>query len=138
MARKENKMPRLALLDPTKTGRQAEDLEEKLRRSIVGQEEAIHQVVTAFQTHLAGLAPAGRPVGNFLFLGPTGSGKIHVVEATAECLLKNPRAVIKIDCAEFHHSRNREADRLAPGIPGTPGNARPAVAGTAIATSSSG
>ena len=97
-------MPRLVLLDPAKTGRQAEDLEEKLRHSIVGQEEAIHQVVTAYQTHLAGLAPAGRPVGNFLFLGPTGSGKTRVVEATAECLLKNPRAVIKIDCAEFQHS----------------------------------
>src|SRR5229473_2695041 len=46
----------------------------------------------------------GRPIGNFLFLGPTGSGKTRMVEATAECLVKNPRAVIKIDCAEFQHS----------------------------------
>ena len=46
----------------------------------------------------------GRPIGNFLFLGPTGSGKTRIVEATAEALLKNPRAVIKIDCAEFQHS----------------------------------
>ena len=46
----------------------------------------------------------GRPIGNFLFLGPTGSGKTRIVEATAETLLKNPRAVIKIDCAEFQHS----------------------------------
>ncbi|HMH08934.1 MAG TPA: AAA family ATPase, partial [Terriglobales bacterium] len=44
------------------------------------------------------------PIGNFLFLGPTGSGKTRIVEATAEALLKNPRAVIKIDCAEFQHS----------------------------------
>jgi ATP-dependent Clp protease ATP-binding subunit ClpB len=43
-------------------------------------------------------------VGNFLFLGPTGSGKTRTVEATAEALLGNPRAVIKIDCAEFQHS----------------------------------
>jgi ATP-dependent Clp protease ATP-binding subunit ClpA len=53
-------MPRLALLDPTKSGRQAEDLEDQLRHSVVGQEEAIHEIVSAFQAHLAGLSPAGR------------------------------------------------------------------------------
>src|SRR5467141_1281540 len=97
-------MPRLTLLDPTKTGMQAEDLDDKVRHAVVGQEEAIHQIVRAYQTHLAGLSPVGRPVGNFLFLGPTGSGKTRVVEATAESLLNDPRAVIKIDCAEFQHS----------------------------------
>ncbi len=97
-------MPKLALLDPTKTGRQAEDLETQLRHLIVGQEEAIHQIVRAYQTHVAGLSPVGRPIGNFLFLGPTGSGKTRIVEATAESLLKDSRSVIKIDCAEFQHS----------------------------------
>ena len=97
-------MSKFALLDPTKKGRQAEDLESQLHRLVVGQEEAIHQIVRAYQTHMAGLAPAGRPIGNFLFLGPTGSGKTRGVEATAETLLQNPRAVIKIDCAEFQHS----------------------------------
>jgi len=97
-------VPKLALLDPSKTGRQAEDLEHNLRRLIVGQQEAIHQIVRAYQTHLAGLSPVGRPIGNFLFLGPTGSGKTRIVEATAESLVKNSRAVIKIDCAEFQHS----------------------------------
>jgi ATP-dependent Clp protease ATP-binding subunit ClpA len=97
-------MPMLTLLDPSKTGRQAEDLENQLRNLVVGQDEAIHQIVRAYQTHLAGLSPVGRPVGNFLFLGPTGSGKTRVVEATAESLLGDPRAVIKIDCAEFQHS----------------------------------
>jgi ATP-dependent Clp protease ATP-binding subunit ClpA len=97
-------MPKLALLDPTKTGRQARNLENELRHLIVGQEEAINQIVNAYQTHLAGLSPIGRPVGNFLFLGPTGSGKTRIVEATAESLLNNPRAVVKIDCAEFQHS----------------------------------
>ncbi len=97
-------MPRLTLLDPTKTGTQAEELQNKLRHLVVGQEEAIHQIVKAYQTHLAGLSPAGRPIGNFLFLGPTGSGKTRIVEATAESLLNNPRSVIKIDCAEFQHS----------------------------------
>jgi ATP-dependent Clp protease ATP-binding subunit ClpB len=97
-------MPKLALLDPTKTGRQAEELENKLRHLIIGQEEAIHQIVRAYQTHVAGLSPVGRPIGNFLFLGPTGSGKTRIVEATAEALLNNSRAVIKVDCAEFQHS----------------------------------
>src|SRR5690348_14434412 len=97
-------MLRLAFLDPTRTGRQAEDLEKKLHQLVVGQDEAIHQIVKAYQTHLAGLSPVGRPVGNFLFLGPTGSGKTRIVEATAESLLKDPRSVIKIDCAEFQHS----------------------------------
>jgi ATP-dependent Clp protease ATP-binding subunit ClpA len=46
----------------------------------------------------------GRPVGNLLFLGPTGSGKTRIVEATAEILFGDPRAVIKVDCAEFQHS----------------------------------
>jgi ATP-dependent Clp protease ATP-binding subunit ClpB len=96
-------MPKLTLLDPTKTGRPAADLENQLRNLVVGQDEAIQQIVRVYQTHVAGLSPAGRPLGNFLFLGPTGSGKTRVVEATAECLLKNPRAVIKIDCAEFQH-----------------------------------
>src|ERR1700719_3656230 len=97
-------MARLSLLDPTKTGRQAQDLESKLRRLVVGQEEAIHEIVRTYQTHVAGLSPVGRPIGNFLFLGPTGSGKTRIVEATAEALLGNPRAVIKIDCGEFQHS----------------------------------
>jgi len=97
-------MPRLALLDPTKMGTQAGDLEKKLRHLIIGQDEAIHQIVRAYQIYLAGLCPVGRPIGNFLFLGPTGSGKTRTVEATAEALVGNPRAVIKIDCAEFQHS----------------------------------
>jgi ATP-dependent Clp protease ATP-binding subunit ClpB len=97
-------MRRFALLDPTRTGRQAEDLENKLRHLVIGQEEAIHHIVRAYQTYLAGLAPVGRPIGNFLFLGPTGSGKTRIVEATAESLLKDSRAVIKIDCAEYQHS----------------------------------
>jgi ATP-dependent Clp protease ATP-binding subunit ClpB len=97
-------MARLRLLDPTKTGGPAQDLENKLHRLVIGQEEAIHEIVRTYQTHMAGLSPAGRPIGNFLFLGPTGSGKTRIVEATAQSLLNDARAVIKIDCAEFQHS----------------------------------
>src|SRR5882724_8362741 len=94
----------LALLDATVTGTKAKDLETKLHRLVVGQEEAIHEIVRTYQTYLAGLSPNGRPIGNFLFLGPTGTGKTRTVEATAEALLGNPRAVTKIDCGEFQHS----------------------------------
>jgi len=79
-------------------------LEGSLRRMIIGQDEAIEQIVNIYQMHLTGMSAPGRPIGNFLFLGPTGSGKTRIVEATAEALLKNPRAVIKVDCAEFQHS----------------------------------
>jgi ATP-dependent Clp protease ATP-binding subunit ClpB len=91
-------------LDPAKTGREAVSLENSLHRMIVGQDEAIQQIVNIYQMNLTGMSAPGRPIGNFLFLGPTGSGKTRIVEATAEALLKNPRAVIKIDCAEFQHS----------------------------------
>jgi ATP-dependent Clp protease ATP-binding subunit ClpB len=100
-----DKMVRLNIpLDPAKTGREAMSLESNLRRMIIGQDEAIDQIVNIYQMNLTGMSAPGRPIGNFLFLGPTGSGKTRIVEATAEALLKNPRAVIKIDCAEFQHS----------------------------------
>ncbi len=92
------------VLDPTRTGKNAESLERTLLKLIVGQDEAIEQIVNIYQMHITGLSSPGRPVGNFLFLGPTGSGKTRTVEATAEALVNNPRAVIKIDCAEFQHS----------------------------------
>src|SRR5579863_647425 len=99
------KTPKLSIpLDPAKTGREAMSLETNLLRMIVGQDEAVQQIVNIYQMHLTGMSAPSRPIGNFLFLGPTGSGKTRIVEATAETLLKNPRGVIKIDCAEFQHS----------------------------------
>jgi ATP-dependent Clp protease ATP-binding subunit ClpA len=91
-------------LDPTRTGREAESLEASLHQRIVGQEEAVEQIVNIYQMFLTGMTSPGRPIGNFLFLGPTGSGKTRIVEATAESLVGTARAVIKIDCAEFQHS----------------------------------
>jgi ATP-dependent Clp protease ATP-binding subunit ClpA len=92
------------LLDPARMGWEAEALEHNLRKRVVGQDHAIRQIVNLYQTHLAGMSSAGHPVGNLLFLGPTGSGKTRTVEAVAESLVGDPRAVVKIDCAEFQHS----------------------------------
>src|SRR3954463_9911389 len=91
-------------LDPTLRSSDAQEFELSIRRKIVGQESAIEKVAEIYQMFLAGLNAPGRPVGNFLFLGPTGSGKTRVVEAMAETLFGDPRAVVKIDCAEFQHS----------------------------------
>jgi ATP-dependent Clp protease ATP-binding subunit ClpB len=91
------------LLDPMRVGSEAEALENKLRRRVVGQDEAIQQIVDVYQTFLAGLTTRGTPIGSFLFLGPTGSGKTRTVEAVAEALAGDPRAMIKIDCAEYQH-----------------------------------
>ena len=91
-------------LDPTQTGKDAEKLERGLHKRVIGQDEAVDQIINVFQTYLAGLNSPGRPIANFLFLGPTGTGKTRIVEATAETLLGDPRAVTKIDCGEFQHS----------------------------------
>jgi len=109
-------MANLVLLDSTRTGKKLEDLERKLRSLVVGQDEAIHQIVTAYQSHVTGLAPFGRPIGNFLFLGPTGSGKTRVVEATAQSLFNDSKALVKIDCAEYQHSH--EIAKLVGSPPG--------------------
>src|ERR1700704_1271438 len=92
------------VLDPSRRSNDAREFETALRRKIVGQDQAIEKVAEIYQMFLAGLNAPGRPVGNLLFLGPTGSGKTRVVEAMAETLFGDPRAIIKIDCAEFQHS----------------------------------
>ncbi|MBI3477997.1 MAG: ATP-dependent Clp protease ATP-binding subunit [Acidobacteria bacterium] len=92
------------VLDPTRRSNDARDFDSTLRRKIVGQDQAVEKVAEIYQMFLAGLNAPGRPVGNLLFLGPTGSGKTRVVEAMAEALFGDARACIKIDCAEFQHS----------------------------------
>src|ERR1700744_6337082 len=92
------------VLDPNRRSNDAGEFESALRRRIVGQDQAVEKVVEIYQMFLASLNAPGRPVGNLLFLGPPGSGKTRVVEAMAESLFGDPRAIIKIDCAEFQHS----------------------------------
>jgi ATP-dependent Clp protease ATP-binding subunit ClpA len=91
-------------LNPSIRSNDTRDFEGSLRSKIVGQEEGVQALVDLYQVFCAGLNSPGRPVGNLLFLGPTGSGKTRIVEAAAEILFGDPRAVIKVDCAEFQHS----------------------------------
>ncbi len=91
-------------LDPNRRSAESGEFETALRKKIVGQDEAVSALVDIYQVYRAGLHSPGRPVGNLLFLGPTGSGKTRIVEAMGEILFGEPRAVIKVDCAEFQHS----------------------------------
>jgi ATP-dependent Clp protease ATP-binding subunit ClpB len=99
-----NNRASLQHLDPTLRSVESQEFEAALRQKVVGQEEAVRALVDLYQVYCAGMSPMGRPVGNLLFLGPTGSGKTRIVEAAAEILFGDPRAVIKVDCAEFQHS----------------------------------
>ena len=95
---------KLIALDPTCKSAVAAHFETGLRNRVVGQDRAIRGITSLYQVFQAGLTNSTRPLGSMLFLGPTGSGKTHVVEAAAEVLFGDRNAVIKIDCAEFQHS----------------------------------
>ena len=103
-------------LDPRKRSSTSRHFEDALREKIVGQDEAVQALVELYQVFCAGLHAPGRPVGNLLFLGPTGSGKTRIVEAAAEILFGDSRSVIKVDCAEFQHSH--EVAKLIGSPPG--------------------
>jgi len=91
-------------LNPNIRSAETVEFQKALRSKIVGQNEGVQALVELYQVFTAGLNSPGRPVGNLLFLGPTGSGKTRIVEAAAEILFGSARAIIKIDCAEFQHS----------------------------------
>jgi ATP-dependent Clp protease ATP-binding subunit ClpB len=104
------------ILDSTLRSPEAVEFGETLRAKIVRQEEALQAMVDLYQVFCAGLNSRDRPVGSLLFLGPTGSGKTRTVEAAAEILFGDSRAVIKIDCGEFQHSH--EISKLIGSPPG--------------------
>jgi len=104
------------LLDVRQTGEDAEKLRVDLHKRIIGQDHTIQQIVNVYQTFLAGMNSPSRPIGSFLLLGPTGTGKTRLVESMAESLLSDPRAMVKIDCAEFQHSH--EIAKLVGSPPG--------------------
>ena len=90
-------------LDATRHGDATRDIEAFLRSRIVGQSAAVDAVVELYQIFLVGMSAPDRPVGNLLFLGPTGSGKTYVIEVLAEALFGNPHAFIKVDCQNFRN-----------------------------------
>jgi len=91
-------------LDPDQKGSPAQEFEERLASRVVGQDNAVRAMSGLYQVFLAGLNPSDRPIGTMLLLGPTGSGKTHVVEKAAEALFGTSGSILKIDCAEFQHS----------------------------------
>ena len=103
-------------LDPEQKCPRAQDFAERMMARIVGQDRAVRQMSSLYQTFLAGMNPLNRPIGTMLFLGPTGSGKTRVVEAAAEALYGDANQVIKIDCAEFQQSH--EISKLVGSPPG--------------------
>jgi ATP-dependent Clp protease ATP-binding subunit ClpA len=103
-------------LDTRQTGEDAEKLRVDLHKRIIGQDHTIQQIVNVYQTFLAGMNSPTRPIGSFLLLGPTGTGKTRLVESMAESLVGDPRAMVKIDCAEFQHSH--EIAKLVGSPPG--------------------
>src|SRR5205807_8330842 len=78
-----------------------EDLTIVLSSKVVGQPNVINVIVPYIEMFQAGLSPENRPVGVFLLLGPTGTGKTRTVEALAEALHGSAKSIVKIDCGEF-------------------------------------
>ncbi len=76
-------------------------MEDELRRRVVGQEDALRAVAHAVRRARAGLQDAGRPIGSFLFLGPTGVGKTELTKALAAFLFDDDRAMVRIDMSEY-------------------------------------
>jgi len=76
-------------------------MDEKLRERVVGQDQAIHAVANAVRRARAGLQDPNRPIGSFLFLGPTGVGKTELCKALAEFLFDDEHAMIRVDMSEY-------------------------------------
>jgi len=76
-------------------------LEDELHKRIVGQEEAVTAVANAIRRSRAGLAEPKRPIGSFLFLGPTGVGKTELAKALAEAMFDNEQAIVRLDMSEY-------------------------------------
>ena len=98
----------------------ADDLLTLLSSKVVGQPTALEYIVPSIQRYRSGLAPEGRPVGVFLLLGPTGTGKTRTVEALAEVLHGSPHKVLKVDCGEFQSEH--EVAKLIGAPPGYVGH----------------
>ncbi len=76
-------------------------LDEVIHKRVVGQEEAVRLVTEAIQRSRAGISDPNRPIGSFLFLGPTGVGKTELAKSLAECLFDDERNMVRIDMTEY-------------------------------------
>jgi ATP-dependent Clp protease ATP-binding subunit ClpB len=91
-------------------------LEDVLHERVVGQDEAVHAVANAIRRSRAGLSDPHRPIGSFLFLGPTGVGKTELARALAEFLFDDERAMVRIDMSEYQEKHT--VSRLIGAPPG--------------------
>jgi len=76
-------------------------MEERLRQRVVGQEDALRQVANAVRRSRSGLSDPKRPIGSFIFMGPTGVGKTELARALAEFLFDDERALVRLDMSEY-------------------------------------
>ena len=76
-------------------------MEDAIRRRVVGQDAAVHAVAGPIRRSRAGLSDGNRPIGTFLFLGPTGVGKTELARALAEFLFDDERAMVRVDMGEY-------------------------------------
>ena len=76
-------------------------LDEVIHKRVVGQDEAVRLVTEAIQRSRAGISDPNRPIGSFLFLGPTGVGKTELAKSLAECLFDDERNMVRIDMTEY-------------------------------------
>ena len=79
-------------------------IEDELHKRVIGQDKAVHAVANAIRRSRVGLKDPNRPIGTFLFLGPTGVGKTELTKALAECLFGNENSMIRIDMSEYMES----------------------------------
>lgn len=103
-------------LDPNLNNNLNKLLTRQFANKVVSQDKAVQVLLDMVDSYRAGFCDPRRPAGNALFLGPTGTGKTHVVETLAESLFGNRKACIRIDCAEFQHSH--EVAKLIGSPPG--------------------
>jgi ATP-dependent Clp protease ATP-binding subunit ClpA len=105
-----------AITPPPQARAQSLDLESELESKLIGQSDAVEAIVPYIETFRAGLAPAGRPAGVFLLLGPTGTGKTKTVELLAEILHGSEKSMVKVDCGEYQ--MDHEVAKLIGSPPG--------------------
>lgn len=95
---------------------QADQLVRRLSAKVVGQDSVFQQIVPYLEMHWSGLAPEGRPIGVFLLLGPTGTGKTRTVEVFAEVLHGRSKKYLRVDCGEYQ--LEHQVSRLIGAPPG--------------------